>query len=77
MNLGKYKKTLDRTCSDCGNRLQIRSVSNNIKERGYIVKTTNKDQIICEFCGDIKDIKPKKTTKRRSKDDYDVSEMDW
>ena len=77
MNLGKYKKTLDNTCADCGDRLQVRSVGHDIEERGYVVKTINKDQIVCVSCGDIKNIKPKKTTRRKSKDDYDIGELDW
>ena len=77
MNLGKYKKTLRDTCEDCGDRLQVRSVGVEIKERGHVVKTINKDQIICVSCGDIKNIKPKKTTRRKSKDDYSIDEMGW
>ena len=77
MNLGKHKKTLSDTCADCGDRLQTRSVCIEIKERGYIVKTINKDQIVCVSCGDIKNVKPKKTARRRSKNDYDIGEMDW
>ena len=49
--LGKLKRFLDEECKECGDRLQIRTVSDDYKINGIVVKIISKDHVVCMSCG--------------------------
>jgi len=67
LKLGKFKKFLDEECPECGDMLQIRTVSEDYKVRGIIMKVIQRDHVICMSCKDIRHSSSLKNNIRRTR----------
>ena len=74
MKLGKFKKSLDDNCNECGDRLQLRTISEDYVSRGIVLKTINTDHVVCMNCGEMRESKTaKKSLNKRISSDKDIN----
>ena len=75
--LGKLKKTINKRCPVCGSVLEVRVVSVNTVEKGYVVSLEDEyiccSNIDCYYEEEIKDKKNRQKKRRRNRlNDLDI-----